>query len=135
MVELAERIPALVASDDRLVRRLVTLVLEIAGYCVESVATGDEALTRLRQSGSPMLAFLDLGASRLNSAAVFQQIATDDALADRHAYVLLTANREGIREPYAALLRHLNVVVLAKPFAVDDALAAASAATHHLAVA
>src|SRR3954469_19532663 len=50
----------LVADDDPEIRQMVSLSLEIGGFSVESVQSGEQALERLQSKPAPALVILDL---------------------------------------------------------------------------
>ena len=66
------------------------------------------------------------------SAAFFAAVAADEQLARRHRYILLSTDPTRMPDCLRAHLAQLNVTILAKPFDVDDLLAAVREATASL---
>jgi two-component system phosphate regulon response regulator PhoB len=107
----------LLVDDDEAVRTVVRLALEGAGYVVEGVASGEEAILRI-EAAPPHLVVLDV---RLPGLSGLEVLGT---LRHNHTYVpviLLTANGE---EPDRVLgLRIGADDYLAKPFSPRELVA------------
>lgn len=126
------RAQVLVADDDLLLRRLIAVLLEEASYSVSVATDGLQTLDMLRTSPTPLVVMLDLRLSKLNSLGVLSAVGEDRELAARHAYVLLTANAEGLSAEAVALLARLNARLVSKPFEIRALLEAASHAARAL---
>lgn len=126
-------VTVLVVDDDEAIRTMVHSALEDAGYKVREARQGDEALTLLHESATPMVALVDLMMPVVSGFELLQRVAEDWDLARRHAYVVVTASEESL--PVVQALRSTTVVEgLAKPFDIDALIAAvehASAALPH----
>jgi two-component system, OmpR family, phosphate regulon response regulator PhoB len=81
--------PVLVVDDDEDIRRLVSFNLDEAGFRVEAVATGSEAL-RVAARLRPAVVVLDLMLPDLSGTEVCRRLRADPELADG-AVLMLTA--------------------------------------------
>src|SRR5579885_1427235 len=50
----------LIADDDAEIRQMVSLSLELGGFSVEAVPSGEQALARIQEKPQPSLVILDL---------------------------------------------------------------------------
>ncbi len=108
----------LVVDDDGAIREMVHSALEEVGYTVWEARQGDEALTLLRESTTPMVALVDLLMPVVSGFELLQRVAEDWDLARRHAYVVVTASEESL--PVVQALRSTTVVEgIVKPFDID----------------
>lgn len=124
--------PVLVVEDDAVIRQTLREILEDEGYVVYEAPDGRPALARLRESKESLVVLLDLNMPGMDGRKVLEAVAAHDALATRHAYVLLTANGPTLPLSLAQLLTLLHVPVLPKPFDLDDLLAAVARAAARL---
>ncbi|MFA7282461.1 MAG: response regulator, partial [Sterolibacterium sp.] len=69
-----ERLLVLVIEDDQHMAQLVTLLLEAAGFAVETAARRDEILSRLRKLPAPDAIFLDITLEDINGFDVLQAL-------------------------------------------------------------
>lgn len=122
----------LVVDDDDDLRASLRYLLEMEGYEVEEARDGIEALDRLRTSEQRLVVLLDLMMPRLSGMEVLNAVAADERLAERHAYLIVTANRDTIQPPFSGLLRRLEVPVVMKPYDVDEILAVVAKVTRKL---
>lgn len=106
----------LVVDDDAEVRELVAEVLAMAGYAVEQAADGLAALEAVAER-RPDLVVADLRMPRLDGAALARRLRRGR---DPVPVVLLTA--------YGGTSPVRGVHLVAKPFALDDLLAAVARA-------
>jgi len=120
-VLLVDEIPAL--------RLLERSLLEDEGYTVAHTADGMTARPLLRASAKAMVVLLNTTA---NDGSSLLAAAADEALLRRHAYVLVTANPEGLSPTWRRLLMRLSAPVVAKPFDLDALLHVVTAAAAHL---
>lgn len=105
----------LVVEDDPDIRETVALVLEEAGFVVETAPHGAAALTRLREGSAPSLILLDLMMPVMNARQFLEERARDARL-EAIPVLLLTAAGE-------ARSFDLGVrAVLRKPFSLDALL-------------
>lgn len=112
----------LVVDDDEAIRETLRLLLEDSGYRVLEAADGKTALDVLHRVRVPLVVLLDLMMPRLDGAGVLHAVAEDPVLAERHAFVLVTANLQRYPKVFQNVLHRLRVPVLRKPFDVDELL-------------
>ena len=112
-------IRVLIADDEADLRETLRTLLESEGYSVSEATDGRAALEAVRASSEPLVVLLDVVMPRLNGIQVLDAIAADDALAERNASLLLTANHRPMLDAAAGLLAQLDVVVVRKPFDID----------------
>jgi CheY-like chemotaxis protein len=108
-----------IVDDDPGIREVLRSALEAEGYIVIEAADGVSALERLRASPCPLIVLLDLSMPRLDGAGVLEAVTREQALAQRHRFVLVTANPLPLPPALYTLLASLEVPLLAKPFDVD----------------
>lgn len=108
----------LVVDDDRPIRELLRVILELEGYEVATVEDGLTALEILSRAPAPWVVLMDVMMPYLSGVEVCRAMQARGASACQHQVALMTA---GVLEenecpaPARALLR--------KPFDVDTALA------------
>ncbi len=120
----------LVVDDDQDIRDVVRFILEDAGYEVLDTGDGESALRTLRDSPTPLIALLDLLMPRPNGLDVLTEIIADPALKQRHAYILLTADNNVLRDQAEPLLTQLSAPTIIKPFDVDKLLETVASVSH-----
>jgi CheY-like chemotaxis protein len=114
----------LIVEDDEAIREAVCDVLRDAGYIVFAVPNGGPALEHLRTSAQAMVVLLDAHMPTMNGMTLLQAVIQDQQLALRCAFVLVTAIFDSLPPQDMRLLKSLSIPVLAKPFDLDDLLAA-----------
>lgn len=88
----------LVAEDNQISRRLITLMLQHMGYCVEQVTTGREAVTELRRSGYDVV-LMDIDMPEMDGLEVTSLVREELSRREQPQIVAVTANvRAGDRE-------------------------------------
>jgi CheY-like chemotaxis protein len=104
-----------------------SLLEDIGGYTVVEACDGVEALTILRASVEPLVVLLDLLMPGLDGMDVLRQVAADENLARKHAYVLVTVSRlaQPLEFPPSV---EMEVPVVSKPFDMDQLLSIVAAA-------
>lgn len=106
----------LVVDDEVDVRETLSEILEIAGYDVDSVATGAEAIARLERRDYDAI-LSDLRMPGMSGAELFRRLCRDHAaLSER--FVLVTGDR--LVDDLQSFLAETLVPVLAKPFTPAD---------------
>jgi CheY-like chemotaxis protein len=115
-------IRTLIVDDDADLRDSLRFLLELEGYEVEEARDGIEALDVLRASPHGLVVLLDLVMPRLGGLEVLRAVADDPQLAERHVFMIVTANRDKVQPASQALLRQLAVPVVTKPYDVEDLL-------------
>ncbi len=124
---------ALVVDDDASVRFSVRMTLEDAGYRVAEAANGEQALEWLRATPERVVVILDLQMPGLNGRQVMETVEEQEGLAQRHAFLLLTANANTLPLSFVDLLTRLRTPVIAKPFDLDRLLEAVEDAANRIA--
>jgi len=107
----------LLVDDDEDVRFLTTRMLKAAGLQVNAVASGEEALERLRSEAIPDLIILDQNMPRMNGIQTMEQIRV--LLPD--VLILISSGQPDIEE--WACFKQPNVAVISKPFEMEELLA------------
>jgi len=125
-------LPVLVVDDDSGIRETVRLTLEDEGYVVLEAPDGRTALGELRSSARPLIVLLDHLMPELDGLETLDTIAADPLLAQRHAYIMLTA--DGRSEPVRLTSGgdEWKIPIVAKPFDLEDLLAAVAQARDSL---
>jgi len=132
-VEAGAGAHVLVVDDDAAIRDTLRLALEDAGYQVEGVADGVTALNRLRTASERYIVLLDLIMPGMGGQAVLADIANDNQIATRHAYILVTAAQERLTTAgIESTLARLSAPILHKPFDLDVLLTMVSEAQQRL---
>jgi CheY-like chemotaxis protein len=119
---------ALIVDDDTDIRALVRMALEEEGWEIAEAADGCAGLQHLRADVRPLVVLLDYRMPVLDGLDVLRAVVDDPWLTMRHRYLLLTANAATLPTELQALARQLSVPIVAKPFDLDDLLAAMSQA-------
>lgn len=122
----------LVVEDDASIRETLRFILEDGGHEVQEAEDGVEALAALRATRTPMVVLLDVLMPRMGGREVLRAVAEDSRLAERHAYILVTATSETFPLEFANLLTRMQVPVIAKPFDIDRLLGGVGAAAQRL---
>ena len=122
----------LVADDDPDIRETVGDILEAEGYGVLKAQNGTEALDLLRATAPPRVVLLDLQMPKLDGAGVLGVVAADKQLATRNHYILMTARVRSLPLAFAHLLYHLHILLLPKPFDVEQILTMVADVAHML---
>jgi CheY-like chemotaxis protein len=108
----------LIVDDDAAIRASVRAALEDEQHTVLEARDGAGALELLRGAESPLVVLVDLLMPGVSGFDMLSQIAQDWELADRHAYVVFTANVESL--PVVQALRSKIVGGgIAKPFDIE----------------
>jgi CheY-like chemotaxis protein len=122
----------LVADDDPDVRATLHWVLQEEGYGVCEAEDGVQALAQLWASQRPLVVLLDYRMPGMNGGEVVRAVAADPHLVERHALVLLTADRDGLPPALRALAARRGIPMVSKPFDVAALLAVVAEATQRL---
>jgi CheY-like chemotaxis protein len=110
----------LVADDDQVIRDAVRDILEDEGYSVLIAQNGIEALDLLGSTSPPLVVLLDLQMPQLDGAGVLRMVAANKKLATRNHFILMTAHNRSLPLAIANLLFRLHILLLPKPFDVDQ---------------
>jgi CheY-like chemotaxis protein len=122
----------LVADDDADIRDTVRDILEAEGYGVLNAQNGIEALDLLGATAPPLIVLLDLQMPQLDGAGVLRVVAANKKLATRNHYILMTAHARSLPLAFAQLLFRLHILVLPKPFDVEQIVTMVADAAHML---
>lgn len=123
----------LVVDDDWAIRKLLSEVLTMEGYTVQTAEHGGPALDILRTSRDRMVVLLGLVMPYVDGAAVLEAVAADEALASRHAIIMVTAQVQAAQTGRIAELREqLAVPLIGIPFRFEELLNAVEAAVARL---
>lgn len=110
----------LIVDDDAGIRETIQCAVEDAGYDAVHATDGLAALDVLRESRERMVVLLDLMMPRLDGAGVLGAVAGDTELANRHAFILMTATHKTMSLAFVSLLSSMRVPLLRKPFNIDE---------------
>jgi CheY-like chemotaxis protein len=106
--------------------------LEAERYGVLEAQNGLEALDLLRSTSPPLVVLLDLQLPQLDGAGVLRVVAANKQLATRNHYILMTARVRSLPLAFAHLLFRLHILLLPKPFNVDQIVTMVADAAHML---
>jgi CheY-like chemotaxis protein len=124
----------LVVDDDPSLRRLVREILSLEGRDIAEAQHGGIALEQLRAAHAGMVVLLGLMMPEVDGEAVLEALAADEALAARHAFVMVTAALpRALDGRVAELLGQLSIPLVSKPFSVTRILSAVENASRRLA--
>lgn len=113
----------LIVDDDTGIRSAVRAAVEDAGHSVREAADGEQALRQLQGARERMVALVDLRMPNVDGFELLRTVAEDWELAERHAYVILSADTASL--PVVTALRSRTIVTsIAKPFDIDALLSA-----------
>lgn len=123
----------LVVEDDPDIRTLVTNVLLDEGYHVAAVANGEEAMHFLHTHPSPTLIITDRRMPSSTGDELIEHMLHFRSLERRVGVIVMSAYLPQPDETITRYIEHFNGVFIAKPFTIDQLLAAVSRAQEHLA--
>ena len=126
--------PVLIVDDDDSIRETLRLALEEEGYDVLDASDGMAALNMMRAAEQSMVVLLDHIMPGVDGASVLRQLSAERELADRHAYVFITASAHvaDLEEDVMALPMP-PISVVRKPFDLETLFAAVRDANQRLA--
>jgi CheY-like chemotaxis protein len=123
----------LIVDDDEDIRFTVRAMLEDLGeHTVSEAPDGPSALALLRAATEQYVVLLDLLMPNMDGIEVLREVARDQRLATRHAYILVTVSRRAGSEELSQSLA-LAVPVVPKPFSLDTLLDTVAQASSRLA--
>ncbi len=103
----------LIVEDDPAIRQMLTIALELEGHVTSALGDGTEVIATLRRAPERTVVLLDLMMPRMTGWEVCEFLASEPALAVRHAVVVMSAGiTPGERFPdvvRAALLKPFNL--------------------------
>lgn len=122
----------LVVDDDMAIRRMLSESLEMEGYNVQTAEHGGPALEIMRASPERLIVLLGLVMPYVDGLEVLETVAADEALAKRHAIIMVTASLANMgRVP--ELREQLGVPLIHKPFHFQQIIDAIEQAAARLA--
>lgn len=125
--------PILVVDDDDAIRATLPEVLDEHGFEAVACNSGMAALDLLRQATQPYVVLLDIRMPEMTGWQVLHAVASDPALSQRHAYILMTAmTAVAIPPAQMALISQTRAVIVAKPFDLPVLLAEIESAAQRL---
>lgn len=110
----------LLVDDDVEMRILLRAVLHYDGHTIQEASDGMEALACLRTSSVPLVVLLDWQMPRLDGLGVLHAVAADPHLVSLHRFVLVTGSDLPRDQEHFAVLEHLQVPVIQKPFDITE---------------
>jgi DNA-binding response OmpR family regulator len=113
-----ESIPVVIAEDDPVSRKLVTTVIEMAGYRTIVTNNGDEAMSALRAQKKPCIAVVDWMMPGTDGAEICRRIRESD----RSVYIIMVTAR-GTKKDTVEGIDHGADDYLVKPFDPEELLA------------
>ena len=113
----------LIVDDDEPIRESLQDALHDAGYAIVKVGDGEDALDVLRASPYQAVVLLDLMMPGMNGRSVLHILENDPVLANRHAWIVMSADHEALARIPEALRERLALTVVKKPFDIDELLA------------
>jgi CheY-like chemotaxis protein len=122
----------LIVDDDAALRRMVTMVLEDAGWQVLVAKDGLEALAAVRSSPCQLIVLLDWRMPEMSGEQVLEIVASTPELAARHAYALITANVAAMTPHLEDLLSRIDATMIAKPFSIRELLCTVEHQAHRI---
>lgn len=124
----------LVVDDDPGIRLMLSEVLTLEGYAVQTAVHGGLALDILRTSTEGMVVLLGLAMPEVDGEMILEAVAADKELASRHIFIMVTGSRQRAASGRVAALREaLGVPFLPKPIEMDQLFDAVEAAARRLA--
>lgn len=122
----------LVVDDDEDIRLTMrTLLEDVGGHTVLEAANGMHGLQQLRASEQRLVVLLDVLMPGLDGIDVLRAVATDEQLATRHAYLLVSASPVATPPDIPVSLK-LGLDVVPKPFDIANLLEAVAQANHRI---
>ena len=113
----------LIVDDDEPIRESLQDGLRDAGYAIVKVADGEDALDVLRATPYHAVVLLDLMMPGMNGRSVLHILEKDTELAQRHAWIVMSADHVGLGRIPSELCKQLSLTLVKKPFDMDELLA------------
>jgi CheY-like chemotaxis protein len=111
-----------VIEDDPDLRRIEHDLLENAGYTVQEAPDGAAGLSLLAGAEESVVVLVDYRMPHMDGYEMLKAVTNDHAELQRHAYVLVTANRVFLPPDFKRLLALQHIPIVEKPFEVDELL-------------
>lgn len=114
------RIRVLLVGDDAFVRDALRDALEDKGFHVLEAPGGKVALNLLRVSFFPLAVLVDANMRDGGAASLMRAIASDPALAPRHAYLYIAASPRVLPASLLRLLQEHYIPIVTRPFDTES---------------
>lgn len=113
--------PVLVVDDDDSIRETLRFALEDEGYVVLEAQDGAVALDMMRAAACGMVVLLDHVMPLLDGESMLRRLAQEQSVAERHAYVMITASSQvaNLEATLTAIPLRSPVAVVRKPFDLE----------------
>lgn len=118
------RIPILIVQDDRSTRNVYRFLLEIAGYATLAASDPSAVIDTLQAHPTGMVALLDWEMPQAGCMRILRGLARTPEAAARHRFVLLARAPDSLHSRLLTLPASFSFVLLRKPAAMDELLAA-----------
>ena len=122
----------LIADDDADLRATLRAILEEEGHRVTETSTGQTTLAALHSSSAGCVTLLNLAMPDLDGVDVLRAVERDAALAQRHVYVVISANTGALWDSAQPLIAALDGFMVRKPFDINEFLAVVTEAAARL---
>lgn len=110
----------LVVDDEQDILQTVEIILTEEGYTVVTAPGGNRALELVRLMSGHVVVLFDRAMPEGDGLYLLKEVADDEVLTGRHAYICMTATpRHRIAPEFTALMEWLGVALIAKPFDID----------------
>ena len=113
----------LIVDDDEPIRESLQDAMRDAGYAIVKVADGEDALDVLRATPYHAVVLIDLMMPGMNGQSVLHILEKDTELAQRHAWIVMSADHVGLGRIPSELCKQLSLTLVKKPFDMDELLA------------
>ena len=124
LVKGMPRIPVLIVQDDRPTRNVYRFLLEIAGYSTFAASDPPSVIEMLQAHPTGMVALLDWEMPQSGCIRILRGLAHTPEAVARHRFVLLARAPDSLHSRLLTLPASFSFVLLRKPAAMDELLAA-----------
>jgi len=108
----------LIVDDDADIRTILHMALEEEGYTIAEANNGRVALELLRTAPERWVVLTDSYMPEMDGETMLRHIATDQAVAPRHAYIFMTARALTTPPPFNDVIEALHASIVTKPFEI-----------------
>ena len=122
----------LIVDDDHDIRATLRMFLEDTNFAAEEAEDGVAALAALRATAERWVVLVDRMMPRLDGISMLRAATADADLAERHAYLYMTARHDPPPRDDAQMLARWHIPIIAKPFQLDELEAAIKRAASRL---
>lgn len=122
----------LIVDDDPDIRCLLADLLRAEADAVYQAPDGKPGLQRLREHPESLIVLLDINMPVMNGIEVLQAVFAEPPLAQRHAFIVMTAQYDSLPPTLTAMLADLQIPILRKPFHLASVLGAVAHARRRM---